>query len=592
MLRPSARLPHFALLLGLAWAVAAAQLLLVHWAQTGATLLDTDDAMRLVQLRAFLAGRGWFDLHEPRLQPPQGYDSHWSRLVDAGLAGLLLLLRQVTEPAAAERLMRALWPLLWLLPTVAGMAAVAWRLAGREAATVALILAVLAVPGYQQFTPGRVDHHNVQIALAVLTVAATVWADRRLWCGWAAGALTGLALAIGLESLPYLAACGAACALRYVADGTAAPALRGYAVALAGTALAAFFLSVRPDAWAQPLCDAVAVNWLLAILAGAGVLAMAGAVPERRGCRIALVGAAAVAALAVMLAIAPRCLAGPYALIDPAIRPIWLAQVRENQPLWRVLAVNPLTGVAIAAFPLAALASAALLLVRVRAIRRDFGLLASAAVLAVAALTTVAVIRAYSYAIWLGMPLVAAATLQVAEDLRVTSLRARAALGLLLTPLALSSGAITLADAAGFEDHDDFSRPDRRPCLQSANYAALAALPPGIVAADVSFGPFMLALTPHAVLAAPYHRLSVGILSAHQALALPPMRARAVLEQSGATYVLACGSRPPDGIAAADLPRSLWAQLRAGLVPDWLEPMSARGDPLAVYRIVRPGPPA
>ena len=61
--------------------------------------------------------------------------------------------------------MRAWWPLLWLLPTIAGMAAIAWRIAGREAAMVALLLALAGVPAYQQFTPGRIDHHNVQIAL-------------------------------------------------------------------------------------------------------------------------------------------------------------------------------------------------------------------------------------------------------------------------------------------------------------------------------------------------------------------------------------------------------------------------------------------
>jgi hypothetical protein len=60
---------------------------------TAVTLPDADDAMRLVELRQFLSGgfASWFDLHEPRLGMPAGYDTHWSRLVDAGLAGLFLL---------------------------------------------------------------------------------------------------------------------------------------------------------------------------------------------------------------------------------------------------------------------------------------------------------------------------------------------------------------------------------------------------------------------------------------------------------------------------------------------------------------------
>ena len=167
---------------------------------------DTDDAMRLVELRQFLSGglSSWFDLNEPRLGLPPGYDTHWSRLVDAGLAGVYLVFRIFADNALAERLTAVAWPLLWLIPVIGGAAAIAWRLAGREAAIIVLLLAVFSGPGIQQFRPGRIDHHNVQIALSILIVAATIWSDRVRWCAIAAGALTGLALAIGFEGLPFL----------------------------------------------------------------------------------------------------------------------------------------------------------------------------------------------------------------------------------------------------------------------------------------------------------------------------------------------------------------------------------------------------
>jgi hypothetical protein len=116
-----------ALFLGAAWLIIVVQLLADHWADTGRTLGDMDDAMRLVELRGFIDGHGWFNLHEPRLGPPEGYDTHWSRLIDAGLAGLLWLFGLFTGPAMAERLMRVVWPMLWLLPTMAGATAIAWR---------------------------------------------------------------------------------------------------------------------------------------------------------------------------------------------------------------------------------------------------------------------------------------------------------------------------------------------------------------------------------------------------------------------------------------------------------------------------------
>src|SRR5689334_249497 len=124
------RQPNFAALVALAWLMVALTQLLLHWPSTAETLLDTDDAMRLAQLRAWLSGQGWFDLHQARMQAPEGYDTHWSRLIDAGLGALLFVFGLFSDGPLAERLMRAWWPLMWLLPTVAGIAMIAWRIAG------------------------------------------------------------------------------------------------------------------------------------------------------------------------------------------------------------------------------------------------------------------------------------------------------------------------------------------------------------------------------------------------------------------------------------------------------------------------------
>jgi hypothetical protein len=135
-----------ALFLGAAWLIIVVQLLADHWAETGRSLGDMDDAMRLVELRGFIDGQGWFNLHEPRLGPPEGYDTHWSRLIDAGLAGLLWLFGLFTGPEMAERLMRTVWPMLWLLPTMVGATASAWRVAGRDAVPIALVLTAVGLP--------------------------------------------------------------------------------------------------------------------------------------------------------------------------------------------------------------------------------------------------------------------------------------------------------------------------------------------------------------------------------------------------------------------------------------------------------------
>ena len=581
------RQPNFALLLSIAWLLVMAQLMAENWAITATTLHDTDDAMRLVQVRGFLAGRGWFDLHEPRLGGAFGYDTHWSRLVDAGIAGLFLLFHQFTGTGFAERLTVAIWPMLWVLPTMAGVAAIAWRIAGREAALLVLLLAIFDTPGLQQFRPSRIDHHNVQIALAMLTVAATVWSDRLRGAAWAAGALTGLGLAVGLEALHIYALCGAAFVLHYVVTRDAAPALRAYGSSLVLAVAIGFLVNVAPAHWMRSVCDSLAINAAAAlVVAGAGMtvagLLFAG---ERQWLRLTAVATIAGAALATVILFEPRCLAGPYGLIDPAIRPIWLADVTEDQTLFRLWQEAKLTGLALAAFP-ACGALAALILLAIPGEHRSFGGVVAAITALVAAASMVASIRNYSYAIWFGLPLVAAAAVYLFNFLKLHRLVPRFLTALLLTPTTLTLGAITIASAAGTGGLLELNTPERQACARSDSYASVAQLPPGLlIVNELEWGPFLLAWTPHSVLAAPYHRLANGILASHQAFASPPEEARRLLTRMQVSYVVTCGSRGAVGTTGAERAASLWGQLEAGHIPQWLEKLSAPGDTFSVYRV-------
>jgi hypothetical protein len=216
--------------------------------------------------------------------------------------------------------------------------------------------------------------------------------------------------------------------------------------------------------------------------------------------------------------------------------------------------------------------------------RRDFGFLAAVAAFGVAFATTVAAIKAYNYPMWLGMPLVAAVALRLCARLKLDAVPARLAAALLLTPLALSTAAIRLAEAT--VPNSPATQADNSACFATANYTPLARMPAGVVAAHIDFGPFLLALTPHAVLAAPYHRLSAGIIAAHDALAAPPEKAHRVLAAAGATYVVLCGSRSPTALGAAAQDASLWHALRTGAVPDWLEPMpETQGQAFLAFRM-------
>ena len=89
---------------------------------------DTDDNMRIMQVRALLNGQGWFDLRQYRLNPPFGANIHWSRLVDLPIAGLILALRPLLGGAGAERWAVAIAPLLPYLLLLFSLSLTARRL--------------------------------------------------------------------------------------------------------------------------------------------------------------------------------------------------------------------------------------------------------------------------------------------------------------------------------------------------------------------------------------------------------------------------------------------------------------------------------
>ncbi len=84
-----------------AWAMAVTIQLAMQWPAIAALdFSDPDDAMRMAQVRDLLAGQGWWDLHQYRVNPADGgVLMHWSRIVDAPIALGVLILRPLLGPA-------------------------------------------------------------------------------------------------------------------------------------------------------------------------------------------------------------------------------------------------------------------------------------------------------------------------------------------------------------------------------------------------------------------------------------------------------------------------------------------------------------
>ncbi len=145
----------------LAWVAIAAWFLWQRWnAVHWLALSDTDDNMRLMQVRSWLAGQGWYDLRQYRLNPPTGLDIHWSRLVDLPIAALFLLFKPFAGAAWAERLAVGIAPLLPMGVALVALSVSVRRLVASMAWPLAVVFLLGCSSTLLMFMPERIDHHG------------------------------------------------------------------------------------------------------------------------------------------------------------------------------------------------------------------------------------------------------------------------------------------------------------------------------------------------------------------------------------------------------------------------------------------------
>ncbi|HEY1735595.1 MAG TPA: hypothetical protein VGG12_03020, partial [Methylovirgula sp.] len=96
-------------------------------------------------------------------------------------------------------------------------------------------------------------------------------------------------------------------------------------------------------------------------------------------------------------------------------------------------------------------------------------------------------------------------------------------------------------------------------------------------AGPIDAGSHMLALTPHSVLAAPYHRDNDGNRAVIDAMLATPGKAHDILISHHATYLVTCAGLKETEVMARRAPQGLAAALVAGRIPTWLKPVSISG---------------
>ena len=596
--RVSAQFPPLArrnwLSLLLVWGLAAGALLLrgANAGADGPLFGDTDDAMRMVVVRDFLAGQGWYDLVQHRLNTPYGVEIHWSRLIDVPLAGLLALSGLVFGPAAIA-VTGTLWPLLLLAVMLYLSARVTLDLVGREGLVAALVLPILAPAILAEFMPGRLDHHNVIVLLTMAGLLAALRALRQPLWAWLGGLIAATALAIAIEALPGIVAAILAFGLAYVADPARAANLRRFGLGFAFGMVFHLMLARPPALWFEAACDMISPVYVLAgLMVGAAYL-LASLLPAPRLAwqRLALLAILGLVAIAVVVLAYPQCLAGPYAELDPWLIDNWIAAIVEAKPWHRSLGEIPAYAVGVGVPVLIGLFAGLAALRLERQSRLEWLILL--VFIAATALIMLAQVRGARLAV---LPAVPAAAWLIARARQAYLARRGAGeiaalLGAWLASagivLMLGTGAVLALlpqpSATGARAADISS--GRAACLAPAAYVDLRGLPPERIMAPIDLGSHILLETGHAVVSAPYHRNEAGLLDTFRFFNRPAEEARAIAAARGLGLVVTCPALPEmQGPARAE-PGTLLNLLAEGDPPDWLADVSLDG-PLKIYAVL------
>jgi hypothetical protein len=543
---------------------------------------ESDDMMRLLQVRDWLAGQSWSDLRQSRLGPDQSFVMHWTRVIDAPIAGLLLLLSTVLEPESAENWTRVLFPAACLVLALAGGLRLGATLG--LAAPLPLLFALLLLAAYSQFQPGRIDHHGPQIALLMFVYDSALRALNPATPKSASltGALAALSIAVSVETAPLLAAACLVLVGRWVVVGApAAPALRWLAFGLVG-GFAAFYLAFAADgAKSAGACDAMSSAWLTAGLAsGAALLALERAASRltRPALRFGAFAMAGMLAVAVVGLLHPSCLQHPYAAIDPLVVEAWLSKVNEAQSLLTSVANDPGVRALLAPAILGGLGLLwALWLTQGLARARWFGL--GAIMLAAWALTSFEV-RALSQL----LAIAAFGAVFAAQDL-VARMQARWGLSgtwvfVALLPLFPLFWLAALDPAASAK-----SLHPAPACFTRAALSPLSEQAQSLTLAPIDAGAPILLRTAQRVLAAPYHRNAAGNKEAIEILLADPALAQTRIKLAGVRFVAICPVADDAKVLAAMAPTGLAARLLGDDAFDWLAPLHQPSAPLKIFEV-------
>lgn len=296
---------------------------------------DTDDLLRALEIRRFLATGAWYDMSFPDVRMPDIYVTPWSRLVDLPYAAIAWVLTPLTGLERAAELSFLIWPPVMALLYGLLVVATLKRLAPRATdLPLSILLAVMLLSVYAiwEFSPGRIDHHNVQILLLLCLAFGIARGDRP--GAFLAGIAVPASVSVGLETLPVIAAALVALVLAWALGWRGSrDMLRGAGI---GTALGALFFAIvqiPPGQYLVGHNDAWSAPFVLTLVVFGGLAVIVPSVVRRETpgfIGLLAFGLPGLAGLGAIVWAYPGLLAGPMAMVGGLAKTYWFDRIHQE----------------------------------------------------------------------------------------------------------------------------------------------------------------------------------------------------------------------------------------------------------------------
>lgn len=296
---------------------------------------DIDDQLRGLFLRLLLSSSGWYDLSLPTVRGPEIYISPWSRLIDAPYASIAFALQYFFGQERSIDIAFKMWPpILGAIYSILIVSVLKRLCPSKADLPVKTLLGLLIVMPYAfwEFSPGRIDHHNLQIVLLLLVIYGISRFD--MVGGATVGVSVSVSTAVGLETLPISALILIALSCTWVFN------VRGSRTMLGSTGIACFVMppilmlvlippahywTMSADAFSMPYIQALSAFGLVSVLVSIGL-------GERcnrmvRGIILLFLGAAGLTCILLQY---PLMASGPFSMITGPSRLYWFDRIQQE----------------------------------------------------------------------------------------------------------------------------------------------------------------------------------------------------------------------------------------------------------------------